>query len=71
MFGDFVGASDIRKNMSQGIETFFCATYGYPFLTTADLVGKETYVQKCEKEDKSTEFSLLPPCAVNLYLHTE
>ena len=44
MFGDFVGASDVQKDMSQGKGNFVCATYGYTFLTSVDPFAKEIYV---------------------------
>lgn len=69
-FANFGESNEADDDIIQQIETFVCAIYGFSHLNSVDQVRKEIFLRKYEREGKTIDLSLLPPCSVNLHLHT-
>ena len=70
LFSKFGLSNEVEEELSEEVEEFVCSIYGFPHLTSVDEVQKEMFVRKFEKEGKTIDLSVLPPCALNLHLHT-
>ena len=70
-FANLGRRNELCKELNKGIKNFICVIYGYTRLRSVNQVRKEIFVRKFEQEGKTTDLSLLPPCASNLNMHTK
>ena len=70
-FSNLGTRNELCKELNKEIKKFICAINGYTRLQSVDQVRKEIFVHKFEQEGKTTDLSLLPPCASDLNLHTK
>ena len=70
-FSNLGRRNELSKELNKKIKKFIYAINGYTRLQSVDQVRKELFVRKFEQEGKTTDLSLLPPCASDLNLHTK
>ena len=59
----------VTPDMEEQLEKFVCILYGYPKLSSVNKVRIAMFMQKFQKDQKTTDLCNLPPCSANLKYH--